>query len=121
VAPNGAIPVYVTTNSATNGAVPRAGLANTIAIGGNAIVVAIGPCNGGYVTNPLNAAAQGIVTAEDINVDMTAAPPAGDSYGYGTTVAIPAGQTFTIPMLAPGVQVWVNAVTSGHRLSVVVW
>ena len=96
VAANGAIPVYVTTNSAFNGAVPAAGTANTIVNGGVAIVAAIGPLNGGYITNPLNTAAQG-VTAEDINVDMTGPPLAGDAFGFGTTVTIPAGSTFTIP------------------------
>lgn len=120
VAANGAIPVYVTTNSKYNGAVPAAGTANTIVNGGVAIIAAVGPLNGGYITNPLNAAAQG-VTAEDINIDMTGPPLAGDAFGFGTTVTIPAGSTFTIPAIAAGVNVWVNAVTAGHRITVVVW
>lgn len=121
VAPNGAVPVYITTNSATNGAVPRAGTANALVSGGQAVVVAVGPINGGYITNPTNATAQGIVTAENINVDLTGPPLAGDVYGFGTTAVISAGQTFSLPPLAAGVQVWVNAVTGGHKLTVVVW
>ena len=121
VAPNGAIPVYITTASASNGAVPRAGTANVVAIGGTAVVAVIGPISGGYIYNPPNAAAQGIMTAEDINVGMTAPPLAGDAAGYGTTSVISTGQTLTLPILATGVQVWVNAITAGHRLTVVVW
>jgi hypothetical protein len=117
----GAVPVYITTSSADGFVHQQAGNATTVVTGGVAIVAIVGPCNGGYITNPLNAAAQGIQTAEDINVDMTGPPLAGDTYGYGTSVAIAAGQTFTVPAVGPGVQVWVNAVTSGHRITAVIW
>ncbi len=121
VAANGAVPVYITTNSATLGAVPRAGTNNTITVAGQAILAVTGPINGGFIYNPPNAASQGINTAEDINLDMTGPPVAGDAAGYGTTCAIIAGQTFNLPPLAPGVQVWVNAVTVAHKITVVVW
>ena len=121
VAANGAIPVFITTNSASLGAVPKAGTANTVVNAGVAIVAVIGPISGGFIYNPPNAASQGIQTAEDINLDMTGPPLAGDTYGYGTTTTLTAGQTFTLPALAPGVQVWINAVTAGHRITAVTW
>jgi hypothetical protein len=117
----GATPSYLTFPTSDGFAHPRAANATVVTTGGMPIVAIVGPVNGGYLTNPLNAAAQGIVTAEDINIDMVGPPLAGDAYGYGTTVTIPAGNTFTVPAVGPGVQVWVNAVTSGHRLTVVVW
>jgi hypothetical protein len=122
VAPNGAVPVYLTTNGSVNGAVPRAGAANTVTQGGQAVVAIVGPVNGGFIYNPPDATAQNIMTAENINVDMTTPPLAGDASGYGTTSVIATGQTFTVPSpLAPGVQVWINAATSGHRFTCVVW
>ncbi len=121
IAANGAMPVFLTTNSGVLGAVPRAGVNNTITVAGQAILAVTGPINGGFIYNPPNAASQGISVAEDINLDMTGPPVAGDAAGFGTTSAIVAGQTFNLPPLAPGVQVWVNAVTVSHRFTVVVW
>jgi len=121
VAANGAIPVFLTTNSSVLGAVPKAGTSSTIVNAGVAIVAAVGPINGGFIYNPPNAASQGIQTAENINLDMTGPPLSGDANGNGTTVTLTSGQTFTLPTLGPGVQIWVNAVTAGHKLTVVVW
>lgn len=120
VALNGAAPVYLTTNSATLGAVPRAGAASVVVNGGAAVVAIVGPVNGGFIING-DATAQN-VTAEALSVDMTAPPLAGDAYAFGTTFAVATSSTWNLPAaLAPGAQVWVNAVTSGHRFTVVVW
>lgn len=119
---SGAVPVYVLAPTSSGGIAPFAGVANTVTNAGVAIVAVVGPVNGGYITNPANAAAQGIMTAENINVDMTSPPLAGDAYGYGTTVLLTPGQNFNIPgPLATGQQIWVNASTAGHRITVVVW
>jgi hypothetical protein len=117
---NGAVPVYTLFNSLTGGAVPRAGTANTVTQGGEAVAAAIGPINGGFITNG-DATSQN-VSSESINIDMTAPPLAGDVNGYGTTLTLAASTTWTIPgPLAAGVTVWVNAATSGHRFTCVVW
>lgn len=122
VSAGGAVPVYTVVPTASGGISPRAGVANTVTTGGIAIVAVVGPVNGGYVTNPLNATAQGIMTAENINIDMVSPPAAGDAAAYGTTVLLVPGQNFSIPdPLAPGQQIWVNAATSGHQVTVVVW
>jgi hypothetical protein len=118
----GATPTYLTFNTTDGGAFPQAALATVIATGGSAVIVAIGPLNGGFVYNPLTAAAQGIVTAEGLNIDLTGPPGAGDAYGNGTTVTAVPGQTFTLPApLGANVQLWANAVTSGHKFSCVLW
>lgn len=100
---------------------PEALIASSIATGGTAVVIVTGPCNGGFVTNPYNAAAQGIAAAENLYVDMVAAPGATDSAGNGTTVILQAGQNFTWPGPAPGVNIYVNAATTGHKFSGEVW
>jgi hypothetical protein len=118
----GATPTYLTFNTTDGGAFPKAALATVIATGGSAVVVAIGPLNGGFLYNPPNAAAQGLVTAENLNVDLVGPPGAGDAYGNGTTVVLAPGQTFTLPApLGANVQLWANAVTSGHKFSCVIW
>jgi hypothetical protein len=100
---------------------PVAATATTIATGGTAITVVTGPVNGGFITNPVDAAGQGISVAENVYVDMVATPGSTDTNGNGTTVIIAPGQTFTIPSIATGVLVKANAATSGHKLSAEVW
>ena len=100
---------------------PRALDISEITTGGTAVVVLTGPCNGGYITNPPNAASQGIVTAESVYVDMVGVPGDADADGNGTTTILAPGQNFTIPSLAPGITVQVNAATTGHKLSGEIW
>lgn len=99
---------------------PIAGTASAIVTGGTPVTLVTGPCNGGWVTNPTNAAAQGIATAENANVDPVAAPASGDANGNGTTTVLLPGQTFEIPALASGQLIRANAATSGHKFTVVV-
>jgi hypothetical protein len=114
-----AIPMYTVAGSSA--VTPAAASASAIVAGGTAIVVATGPINGGYVTNPSNAASQGIGAAENAYLDMVGTPGSTDSAANGTTVILQPGQTFALPALAAGVNVRVNAATSGHKLTAVVW
>ncbi len=117
--PAAAIPVYIASGE-TGGTTPKAGTNSTIVTGGTAVVLVTGPCNGGYITNPPNTAAQG-VTAENVYVDPVAAPGSTDAAANGTTTLLVPGQSFTLPALAAGQFVRGNAATSGHKLTVVVW
>jgi hypothetical protein len=101
--------------------VPRSLDAWTVTTGGVAIVAVAGPIYGGFLTNPLTAAAQGVATAENLYIDMVGAPGSTDAAAYGTTVLLLPGQNFTFPWLAVGVMVRINAATSGHRVSGEVW
>lgn len=106
----------------TSNLTPAAGATSTVATGGTAVTVIAGPCNGGYVVNPANAAAQGIGSAENAYLDMVGTPGSTDATaGSGTSMILFPGQSFTIPALALGVSVKVNAATSGHLLTVVKW
>ena len=100
---------------------PTVGIASQVIAGGTAVVVARGPLNGGFVINPPSAAAQGLALAENAYLDMVASPGGSDSTANGTTVVLAPGGRFDLPGLASGVQVMVNAFTSGHKLTVNVW
>lgn len=100
---------------------PVAGAASVITTGGTAVTAMAGPCNGGFVTNPPNPAGQGIGAAENLYLDMVGTPGSTDAGGSGTTAVLFPGQTFTIPALASGVNVRVNAATSSHAFTVVKW
>ena len=103
--------------SATQTIVPRAGTTATIVTGGSAVTLLTGPVNGCYVTNPLLAADQGIVTAEPAYVDPV--NTAGTA-GNGTTSALQPGQSWAcVPQSY--IPVTANAATSGHKLTVVIW
>ena len=80
-----------------------------------------GPINGGFVQNPIDAAGQGIASAENAYLDMVAAPGGADGAGNGTTAILQPGQPFFLPALPSGVSVKANAATSGHKLTVVRW
>lgn len=102
-------------------ATPAAGAASEVTTGGTAVVALSGPIGGGFVTNPPNAASQGIGAAENLYLDMVGTPGSTDADGNGTTVTLVPGQTFVLPSLATGVSVRVNAATSGHKFSVTKW
>lgn len=93
----------------------------TIGTGGTAITIVAGPVNGGFITNPLNAAAQNIVTAENANIDMVATPSAGDAGGSGTAQLLVPGQPFTVPPLSSSGAIKINASTTGHKFTCEVW
>jgi len=100
---------------------PRPLVAAVVAVGGTAVVVAIGPIVGGFLTNPLNAAAQGIAAAENLYVDMVGIPGSTDDAAHGTTVILQPGQNYAIPPLNYNIVLRVNAATSGHAISGSVW
>ena len=85
------------------------------------MVVIVGPCRGGWVQNPVDAAAQGLGATENLYLDMVGTPGGSDSTANGTTQLLQPGQSFTIPPLSYGVNVRVNATTSGHLFSGEVW
>lgn len=119
--PAGAIPVWIAPGAAGSGYTPIAGTASAIVTGGTAVVAVTGPINGGYIINPLNAAAQGIGTAESLYIDMVGTPGSTDAAANGTTSIIAAGATFNLPAVASGVNVRVNGATTGHKFTVVTW
>lgn len=88
-------------------------LVNSV-IGEGSIVAAYGPMRSGYIVNPVN---QGLISSENLYVSLLG--PA-DLAQTATTSAIPPGGTFTIPPGFNGV-VYVNAQTSGHRFSGVIY
>lgn len=103
------------------GRTPAALLTNSVAVAATAVTVITGPCNGGFITNPLNAAAQGIAVAENLYLDMVGVPGATDALAFGSTVIIAPGGSFNIPPLNAGVNVKVNAASAGHKISGEVW
>lgn len=102
------------------GRTPAAGTASAITTGGTAVTLVTGPCSGGYITNPPNASAQGITTAENAYVDKVGTPGSTDSAANGTTTVLFPGQTFTFGPLASGSVIKGNAATNGHKLTVCV-
>jgi hypothetical protein len=99
--------------------VPQPGLISFLTLGGTP-QVAIGPNpQGGYITNPLTAADQGIGGGgpEPLYIDPTGAN--ATTQGNGTTFRLEPGQTwFVIPGQISTTSV--NAATSGHKFSAVV-
>jgi hypothetical protein len=98
---------------------PAAGSSYTVTTGSTAVNMITGPVNGCQINNSPLAADENIPSAEPGYVNpVTAAGLAG----FGTTFAMYPGQSWSCPgPLATGVSVSVNALTSGHRFSVLVW
>jgi len=89
-----------------------------IAVGGVAVNVIYGGVAGGVITNPARAADQGIAAAETLYVDPSGADAMLRS--GPTTVAIQPGQSYNLPA-GQTTNVSVNAATSGHRFSGVIF
>lgn len=94
---------------------PAALTTNAVATGGTPVTAASGPLNGGWIENPTTA-------TENLYIDMVGTPAStdADAAGTTTTVVVP-GQIFTIPAIATGVNVKINAATSGHKFSGEKW
>jgi hypothetical protein len=92
------------------------GAASQVTTGGKAVAAAFGPLLGGFVMNPLAAADQD-VPAEPLFLDLTG--PAATSE-TATTIELAPGALFSFPADFGGT-VWVNAATSGHKFSIVVY
>lgn len=98
--------------------VPRAGAVTTVTTGGTAVnAIDATPYTGCTITNPLTATDQGIGAAEPLLINPVSAATAAANV---TTVSVPAGQSWSCPPSAAG-PVSVNAVTSGHKFTVVRW
>lgn len=97
--------------------IPRTCAATAVATGGTAVTAVTGPINNGFITNPPNAAAQGIVTAENMYIDLINSPGHTDAAGNGTTTILVPGQTFSLGQLGIGVTVKINAATSSHAFT----
>lgn len=102
----------------TDPVTPVIGPATQITVGGTAIVAAPAGPSGGFIVNPLLTADQGIPAAEVLYINPTGVP-AGLT-ANGSTFALQPGQAWA---LIPGqtTQTYVNAATSGHKYSVVVY
>lgn len=85
--------------------------------GGVPATAMFGPVAGGFVENPRRASDQGLEIAEVLYVDITGDATLGES---PTSIPLQPGQRFTV---IPGqtTNVSVNAATSGHRFSGVVY
>ena len=102
----------------------RAGNASAITNGGTAVAAIIGPCNGGYIINGVNATQQGgIGAAEALYIDPTQAPGSTDGAANGTAQPLPAtGGTWMVSAAIPaGQTIYANAATTGHKFTCVIW
>ena len=98
---------------------PAAGAVSVVTTAGTAVTAVQGPINGGFITNPLSATDQGIGAAEGLTVNfVTTATNAGNN---GSQLLLAAGATIALPALGPSGKVSVNALTSGHKFTVVIW
>lgn len=93
------------------------GSSYAVVIGGQSVIAVPAGANGGVITNPLLATDQDLVTAEPLIVNPIGT--AGANAG-GANFALQPGQSWQI---IPGqtTPTSVNASTSGHRFSVMVW
>ena len=96
---------------------PQAGPNYIVATGGVSVIAVPANPTGGIITNPFLATDQGIAAAEVLYVS----PVVGaNTVANGTTFALQPGQSWTI---IPGqtTVTSVNALTAGHKFSVVWW
>jgi hypothetical protein len=91
--------------------------ASKVIAGGTPVTAMNGPVGGGLISNPLSAADQGIAVAEQIFVDVTGPAALGET---ATTFELQPGDTYPIPAGLTS-DVSVNAATSGHRFSGVIF
>ena len=100
---------------------PAPGQNSVITQGGTAVIAAGIDPNGGYITNPITAADQGLPSGaapEPLFIDPTGAE--ATLQANGTTFRIePGGTWFLIP--GQSTPTSVNAATGGHKFSVVVY
>jgi hypothetical protein len=92
------------------------GAASQVLKAGQAIAAAFGPLLGGFIMNPLTARDQG-VPAEPLFLDLTGPAATKET---ATTIELIPGAIFSFPANFGGT-VWVNAVTAGHKFTVVVY
>jgi hypothetical protein len=100
-------------------ATPVAGLTSVVTTGGSAVNAVPANVNGGLITNPATPGDQGISPTPAEPLYINAVGPAA-LIANGTTFALRPGESWTI---IPGqtTPTSVNALTSGHRFSVIYW
>jgi hypothetical protein len=91
--------------------------ATVVTVGGQPITAAYGPLLGGFIQNPFSNIDQGTIFAEPLFVSIDGPAALSDT---GTTTRLEAGGIFQIPPGLTG-NVSVNAETSGHKFSGVVF
>ena len=95
---------------------PWPSVLSAVPVGGAAVVAIYGPILGGLIVNPFAAGDQGIGTVEELYVDLVTT---AGLVATRTTVAIQPGGYFAIPATTGNVSI--NAATSGHKFSAVVF
>jgi hypothetical protein len=93
------------------------GAASVVAVGGQPVVAVYADALGAVITNPLFAADQGLSQAEYLYVDLVNPAALQETI---TTSQLAPGQSFVVPANTTE-NVTVNAASSGHRFSVVVF
>ena len=88
-----------------------------VAVGGQPVAAVFGGIAGGVLFNPNTPADQGISVPESLFYDFTA--PA-TTYESATTFPLVPGQRLNLPA-GLAVNLSVNAVTSGHKFSAIIW
>ena len=101
---------------------PVAGNASVVTTGGTSVFAALGGINGGFIQNPASAADQGLSSAEDliINPIGAAADPTPGGVAHGTNFRVPPGGTWEF-IAGQTTPTGVNALSNGHKFSVVVF
>lgn len=96
---------------------PTAGNTSEVVIGGTPVTAIVGGPNGGLIVNPYLAADQGLGASENLYVN-----PVDNATlnGNGNTFSLSPGQSWSA---IPGqtTPTSVNAVSAGHKFSVVNW
>lgn len=96
---------------------PGPGVVHEIVTGGTPVTAINAFPNGGFITNPLSAADQGLATAEPLIVNPVSS---AGTIANDTNFALQPGQTWTV-IAGQTTATSVNAISSGHKFSVVVW
>lgn len=102
----------------TTSVTPISGVNTFVPTGGTSVIaVPINP-SGGYITNPITAADQGITTVEPLFIDPVGT--AATLHANGTIFALQPGQTWNI-ISGQTTPTYANATTSGHKFTAVYW
>lgn len=97
---------------------PQAGINTVISQAGTAVIVIPKGATGGYIINPYFATDQGLAVSEPLYVNQMTSP---SLQGYGTTIALGLGQSFTLTLANSTSPVMANATSAGHRFTAVWW
>lgn len=93
------------------------GVVSVIKTGGTAVTAAYGPVVGGIISNPLLPGDQGIASPEPLYFSLVSSADLSENT---TTQMLNPGESFNIP-IGQTTNVSVNAATSGHKFSIVVF